>query len=100
KCGKVLDMGSYSGGREMNPHKGAICICAYCSELSVFDEAEDGLYFRRPTEEEWLELARNPYVVAMQELVTNYLEKALQDEVNRFSKEVLDGQEEGERGTG
>jgi hypothetical protein len=59
-CGKILDTSSPAGNQE-RPHEGALSICWDCGHVQVFDE---NLRFRPPTDDEIVEIAGHPAMVA------------------------------------
>ncbi len=61
KCGRKLD-GATDPFGEATPKDGDVSFCIYCGTLSVF---QDG-YLRAPTDEEQVDIDRDPRLVAIQ----------------------------------
>jgi hypothetical protein len=46
-CANLID-GAASVENDSQPHSGAIALCIYCAQISVYTESEAGLQLRRP----------------------------------------------------
>jgi DNA-directed RNA polymerase subunit RPC12/RpoP len=62
RCGKELDAASDTVQQGNVPEEGDYSMCLYCGALAVFENSETGLVLRRPTYEEFKEIAQDPDV--------------------------------------
>lgn len=65
-CGKTLDCSSRPDSRleDVRPRAGDVGICFGCGHVMIYADGEGTL--RRPTDEEIVEIAGNPEIVATQ----------------------------------
>lgn len=62
-CGKLLDSAACVGEDDMVPNPGDFTVCIGCGHLMVFGE---GMILRDPFDDELVELAGDPRVLAIQ----------------------------------
>lgn len=64
-CGKNNDTTSSMFGQKESPKNGDMTMCIGCGEWATFELTDASIQLRIPTDDEYIEIAHDPYVVAM-----------------------------------